>query len=49
MSYILNFFSDKSNHYKIYDNYLKMNKTNDQTLYKKSTASTIKIRREYIV
>jgi hypothetical protein len=46
--YISNFFSNKINHNKIYD-FSKniLNKTNGQTLRKKSIVSTIKIRREY--
>jgi hypothetical protein len=47
--YISNFFSNKTNHNKIYE-FSKniLNKTNDQTLWKKSMTSTIKIRIEYI-
>ncbi|KAB8094732.1 hypothetical protein EE612_022015, partial [Oryza sativa] len=41
-------FDDESSHDKINDNYINfLNKTNGQTLDKKSTASYIKIWREY--
>jgi hypothetical protein len=42
VSHISNFFSDKSNHNKIYDNYLIfLNKMNDQTLTKKPIVTII--------
>jgi hypothetical protein len=42
ISHISNFFSDKSNHNKIYDNYLFfLNKMNDQTLTKKPIVTII--------
>jgi hypothetical protein len=46
---MLNFFSNKTNDNKIYDfNKNIFNNTNDQTYLIKSTAATIKMRREYL-